>query len=203
MLEKLTQSLCTFVTSLVWQRMPLSLRGSVDFLSNIESHSLRRMGTPGPGPWWRLNPVFHDRSKHIEMKYHFIRDLMERGALKLQYIRTNEQIADILTKPLSTSKFVYFRGKLGMAENASLAEGVLIFLSSIESHSLRRMGTPGQGPQCGINLELNDDIWSLTMIWTQPCPWRTQPCVEWPFCWMVDVWSRTTMWASLVLVDPA
>ena len=68
------------------------------------------------------NPVFHDRSKHIEMKYHFIRDLVERGALKLQYIRTDEQIVDILTKPLSASKFVYFRDKLGMAENASLAE---------------------------------------------------------------------------------
>ena len=52
------------------------------------------------------NPVFHDRSKHIEMRYHFIRDLVQRGALKLQYIRTNEQIADILTKPLTTSKFV-------------------------------------------------------------------------------------------------
>ena len=36
------------------------------------------------------NPVFHDRSKHIEMRYHFIRDLVQRGALKLQYIRTND-----------------------------------------------------------------------------------------------------------------
>ena len=68
------------------------------------------------------NPVFHDRSKHIEMKYHFIRDLVQRGALKLQYIRTNEQIANILTKPLTASKFVYFRDKLGMAENTFLVE---------------------------------------------------------------------------------
>ena len=68
------------------------------------------------------NPVFHDRLKHIEMKYHFIRDLVQRGTLKLQYIRTDEQIADILTKPLITTKFVYFRDKLDMVENASLAE---------------------------------------------------------------------------------
>ena len=61
------------------------------------------------------NPVFHDRSKHIEMRYHFIRDPVQRGALKLQYIRTDEQIVDILTKPLSASKFVYFRDKIGMA----------------------------------------------------------------------------------------
>ena len=56
------------------------------------------------------------------MRYHFIKDLVQRGALKSQYIRTDEQIADILTKPLTASKFVYFRDKLGMAENASLAE---------------------------------------------------------------------------------
>jgi hypothetical protein len=68
------------------------------------------------------NPVFHDRSKHIEMKYHFIRDMVQRRTIKLQYIRTDEQIADILTKPLSLGKFVYFRDKLGMAENVSLTE---------------------------------------------------------------------------------
>ena len=68
------------------------------------------------------NPMFHDRSKHIEMRYHFIKDLVQRGALKLQYIRTDEQIANILTKPLTASKFVYFRDNLGMAKNASLAE---------------------------------------------------------------------------------
>ena len=68
------------------------------------------------------NLVFHDRLKHIEMKYHFIRDLVQRGTLKLQYIRIDEQIVDIPTKPLTTSKFVYFRDKLGMAENASLTE---------------------------------------------------------------------------------
>jgi hypothetical protein len=52
------------------------------------------------------NPVFHDRSKHIEMKYHFIRDMVQRRTIKLQYIRIDEQIADILTKSLSFGKFV-------------------------------------------------------------------------------------------------
>ena len=56
------------------------------------------------------------------MRYHFIRDLVQRGALKWQHIRASEQIANILTKPLSASKFLYFRDKLRMAENASLAE---------------------------------------------------------------------------------
>ena len=68
------------------------------------------------------NPVFHDRSKHIEMRHHYLRDMVQKGAIRLQYIPTEEQIPDIFTKPLTAVKFVYFRDKLGMAENASLAE---------------------------------------------------------------------------------
>jgi hypothetical protein len=55
-----------------------------------------------------VNPVFHDKSKHIGIKYHFIRDVVEKGAVKLHYVATNEQVADVLTKPLSKVKFEYF-----------------------------------------------------------------------------------------------
>ena len=60
------------------------------------------------------NPVFHDKSKHIEIKYHYIRDMVQRGAVKLQYIVMDEKIADVLTKPLARVKFEYFREKLGV-----------------------------------------------------------------------------------------
>ena len=60
------------------------------------------------------NPVFHDRSKHIEIRYFYIRDMMQKGAIKLQYVSTDEQVADILTKPLSRVKFEHFRDKLGV-----------------------------------------------------------------------------------------
>lgn len=70
----------------------------------------------------KVHPVFHDRSKHIEMKYHFIRDMVQKGAIKLQCVRTEEQIADILTKPLSYGKFVHFPNKLGVIENVSFAD---------------------------------------------------------------------------------
>jgi hypothetical protein len=66
------------------------------------------------------NLVFHDRSKHIETRYHFIRDYVQRGAMELQYISTEEQVADILTKALSMGKFLFFRDKLGVVSNTFL-----------------------------------------------------------------------------------
>jgi hypothetical protein len=58
------------------------------------------------------NPVFQDRSKHIEIKYYYIRDMVQRNAVHVQYLPTHEKIVDIITKPLSKTKFEYFRGKL-------------------------------------------------------------------------------------------
>jgi hypothetical protein len=58
------------------------------------------------------NPVFHGKSKHIEIQYHCIRDMVQRRAIKLQYIGTDEQVEDVLNKPLSHVKFEYFRDKL-------------------------------------------------------------------------------------------
>ena len=58
--------------------------------------------------------MFHDKSKHIEIKYQYTRDMVEKGAVKLQYIATDEQIVDVLTKPLSRVQLEYFRDKLGV-----------------------------------------------------------------------------------------
>ena len=59
------------------------------------------------------NTVFHDKSKHIKIKYHYIGDMAQRGVVKLQYVVTDEQRADVLTKPLARVKFEY-REKLGV-----------------------------------------------------------------------------------------
>lgn len=62
------------------------------------------------------NPVYHDRSKHIDTRYHFIRDCVEEGRIAIEHINTDEQLTDILTKPLGRIKFLEMRRKLGMVE---------------------------------------------------------------------------------------
>ena len=62
------------------------------------------------------NPVFHDKSKHIEIKYHYIRDMVQRGVVKLQYVVMDEQIVDVLMNPLARVKFEYFMEKLGVLQ---------------------------------------------------------------------------------------
>jgi hypothetical protein len=68
------------------------------------------------------NPMFHDRLKHIGIKYTFIRDMVQRKLVHVQYLPTHEHIADIFTKPLSKKKLEYFCERLGLVENTSLAE---------------------------------------------------------------------------------
>ena len=60
------------------------------------------------------NPVFHGRSKHIDIRYHFIRECVERGEIVLKHINTNEQRADVLTKALCRAKFEGMRELLGV-----------------------------------------------------------------------------------------
>jgi hypothetical protein len=60
------------------------------------------------------NHVFHDKSKHIEIKYHYIKDMVQRKAVHVRYLSTQEKVADIFTKPLARTKFEYFRERLGL-----------------------------------------------------------------------------------------
>ena len=58
------------------------------------------------------NPVHHSRSKHIDLRAHFIREKVAQGVVDLKYIPTDKQLADILTKPLGPIKFVELRAGL-------------------------------------------------------------------------------------------
>jgi hypothetical protein len=63
------------------------------------------------------NPVFHERSKHIRVRYHFIRDCLAEGSIKARYINTKDQLADLLTKPLGGSSSLSFVPGLGDAQD--------------------------------------------------------------------------------------
>jgi len=60
------------------------------------------------------NPVLHSKTKHIEVRHHFLRDHAEKGDIKLKYIDTSQQLADILTKPLDQTTFARLRGEFGV-----------------------------------------------------------------------------------------
>lgn len=54
------------------------------------------------------NPTFHMRMKHIDIHFHFIRDLVAKNEIILKHCNTHEQVANVLTKSHSREKFIYF-----------------------------------------------------------------------------------------------
>ena len=61
--------------------------------------------------------MFHERTKHIDIKYHFVRDVISRGDISVKKISTHENPADMLTKPLPRIKFKHCLNLIGVADN--------------------------------------------------------------------------------------
>lgn len=60
------------------------------------------------------NPVYHEQSKHIDTRYHYIRECVSDGIAEVEHIGTDRQLADVLTKPLGRVKSIEMRQKLGV-----------------------------------------------------------------------------------------
>ena len=63
------------------------------------------------------NPVEHSRTKHIDIRYHFLRDHQQRGDIEIAYVSTKEQFADIFTKPLDEKTFTKLRNELNILDS--------------------------------------------------------------------------------------
>ncbi|WVZ58331.1 hypothetical protein U9M48_008612 [Paspalum notatum var. saurae] len=66
------------------------------------------------------NPVLHSRSKHIDIKFHFIRDCVEKRQVILDQVGTSQQLADVFTKPLGKNKFEEMKTQVGMKQPKEL-----------------------------------------------------------------------------------
>ena len=70
------------------------------------------------------NPVLHDRSKHIDVKFHFLRDCIDGEQTVIEFIETGRQLADVLTKPLGCLRFTELKEMIWMEGVQGLAVGL-------------------------------------------------------------------------------
>lgn len=62
------------------------------------------------------NPVFHGRRKHIKIRYHFIKELVENGDIKMEFCKFEKKLVDIFTRPLGIENFVHLRKNIGVVD---------------------------------------------------------------------------------------
>ena len=66
-----------------------------------------------------------NKTKHISIKYHYVRDMINNNQIKMEYVNTDEMLADTMTKPLAKDKFIQFRSAIGMVNDIPNWGGVL------------------------------------------------------------------------------
>ncbi|KAK6164041.1 hypothetical protein DH2020_000905 [Rehmannia glutinosa] len=100
---------CSYCAQVLWMRQQLR-----DY--DIEENEIPIMCDNTSAISITQNPVLHSRTKYIDVRYHFIRDHVEKKDITLEYISTDKQLADIFTKPLCESRFEELKNELGLIE---------------------------------------------------------------------------------------
>ena len=77
------------------------------------------------------NPVQHSRTKHIDIRHHFLRDHEAKGDITLTYVRTDKQLADIFTKPLDEQRFCELRNELNILDSRNISWHIWLTLSMV------------------------------------------------------------------------
>jgi hypothetical protein len=67
------------------------------------------------------NPVQHSRTKHIDIRHHFLRDKKAKGDIELCHVNTENQLADIFTKPLEDTRFCFLRSEINILDSRNLS----------------------------------------------------------------------------------
>jgi hypothetical protein len=67
------------------------------------------------------NPMQHSRTKHIDIRHHFLRDHEAKGDIKLFHVSTENQLADIFTKPLDETRFCFLRSELNILDSRNVS----------------------------------------------------------------------------------
>ncbi|KAM3316432.1 hypothetical protein ACQJBY_034506 [Aegilops geniculata] len=100
----------TAATQAVW------LRGLVSEMLGAERQKVQLKIDNKSAIELSKNPVHHERSKHIDLRYHYIRECVEERKVEVEHVRTEDQLADILTKSLGRAKFMELRCRLGIIQ---------------------------------------------------------------------------------------
>ena len=66
------------------------------------------------------NPISHSRTKHIDIRHHFLSDHEAKGDIKIRHVSTEKQLADIFTKPLDESRFCALRSELNILDSRNV-----------------------------------------------------------------------------------
>ncbi len=137
-------------------------------------------------------------AKHISLRYHFTRDLVENGTVALQYCQSGETTADILTKPLPRENFEMFRRELGMRSASLLEREWRNPASSTGPAHIAHTGIYTHRPQCICNVQFSNacalftNMYGILVESTSPSsPWVdvVLPSSDQEFSWIVFHWE--------------